>query len=70
VVRLKTRGRGYHLAPGDGGVAYSYSVYDSLEVLGEWADRVFLIPTVPARPGWWHPLLTATHVLVCAIRDA
>lgn len=70
VVRLRTQGRGYHLAPGDGGVAYSYSVYDSLDVLGRWADRVFLVPTVPARPGWLHPLLTATHVLVCAIRDS
>lgn len=69
VVRVRTRGRGYHLAPGDGGVAYSYSVYDSLPVLAEWADRIFLIPTVPARAGWGHPLFSASHVLVCALRE-
>lgn len=68
VRRVRTRGRGYHLTE-DGGVAYSYSVYDSLPILGTWADRVFLVPTVPAGTGWFHPLFGATHVLVCAIRD-
>lgn len=67
--RLRTGGRGYILSEGDGGVAYSYSVYDSLPTLGEWADRVFLVPTVPARTGWFHPLFGATHVLVCALRE-
>ncbi len=51
-------------------MSYSYSVYDSLHVLDEWADRVFLIPTGPARCGWFHPLFGAAHVLVCAMRDA
>jgi ubiquinone/menaquinone biosynthesis C-methylase UbiE len=69
VYRLATRGRGYHLNPGDGGVAYSYSVYDSLPVLNEWADRVFLVPTTPARTGWFHPLFGAQHLLLCAVRD-
>jgi SAM-dependent methyltransferase len=68
VRRLRTRGRGYHLTE-DGGVSYSYSVYDSLPILGSWADRLFLVPTVPAPAGWFHPLFDATHLLVCAIRD-
>jgi ubiquinone/menaquinone biosynthesis C-methylase UbiE len=69
VYRLATRGRGYHLNPGDGGVAYSYSVYDSLPLLSEWADRVFVVPTTAARVGWFHPLFGAHNVLLCALRD-
>jgi ubiquinone/menaquinone biosynthesis C-methylase UbiE len=69
VCKLRTRGRGYVLSEGDGGVAYSYSVYDSLPALQSWADRIFLVPTVPARAGWFHPLFSATHILVCALRD-
>jgi hypothetical protein len=68
VRRVRTAGRGYHLTE-DGGVAYSYSVYDSLEILHRWAHRVFLVPTVPCRASWFHPLFGATHILVCAIRD-
>jgi SAM-dependent methyltransferase len=69
VYRLANRGRGYHLAPMDGGVVYSYSVYDSLPLLNEWADRVFLVPTAPARAGWFHPLFGAHTILICALRD-
>jgi ubiquinone/menaquinone biosynthesis C-methylase UbiE len=69
VYRLATRGRGYHLNPGDGGVAYSYSVYDSLPLLNEWADRVFIVPTTASRAGWFHPLFGAQNVLLCALRD-
>jgi SAM-dependent methyltransferase len=69
VYRLATRGRGYHLNPEDGGVAYTYSVYDSLALLNEWADRVFLVPTAPVRAGWFHPLFSAHTVLLCAVRD-
>jgi SAM-dependent methyltransferase len=69
VYRLATHGRGYHLNPGDGGVAYSYSVYDSLPVLNDWADRVFIVPTTPAAAGWFHPLFGAHNVLLCALRD-
>jgi ubiquinone/menaquinone biosynthesis C-methylase UbiE len=67
--RLVTRGRSYRLTPGDGGVAYSYSVYDSLPILHDWADRVFLVPTGPARAGWFHPLFGAHHILLCALND-
>jgi SAM-dependent methyltransferase len=70
LTRMRTRGRGYVLSEGDGGVAYSYSVYDSLPTLEAWADRVFLVPTVPSRVGWFHPLFGATHILVCALKEA
>jgi SAM-dependent methyltransferase len=66
----RTRGRGYVLSEGDGGVAYSYSVYDSLPTLEGWAGRVFLVPTVPSRIGWFHPLFGATHILVCALKES
>jgi len=67
--RLATRGRGYHLNPEDGGVVYSYSVYDSLPLLNEWADRVFLVPTAGVRNSWFHPLFSGHTVLLCAVRD-
>jgi len=66
---LKTRGRGYTITPGDG-LAYSYSVFDSHDLLAEWATRVILIPTCAhSARSWAHPLLTAGHVLACAIRE-
>lgn len=65
---VQTKGRWYHWSEGDG-VAYSYSVYDSLEVVAAWADQVFLIPVKPVpRIGWAHPLLTTNNVLLCGIR--
>ena len=70
VYRLATRGRGYHLTDADGGVVYSYSVYDSLELLSGWADRVYLMPTCEVSASPFDPLFTATNILVCALRDA
>jgi SAM-dependent methyltransferase len=67
--RLRHGGTPYHLNEGDGGVAYSYSVYDSLGQLNEWADRVFVVPTVSTPKSWGHPLLGASHALLCALRD-
>lgn len=62
VDRLETRGRGYRVGPSDG-VSFLYSVDDSLKALSAWADRTFLVPTVPARSRtWFHPLLSADHV--------
>ena len=68
VYRLANRGRPYHVSSADG-IAYSYSVYDSLEVLNQWADRTFLVPLVPTRASWFHPLFGAHNVLLCALRD-
>jgi ubiquinone/menaquinone biosynthesis C-methylase UbiE len=69
VYRLATHGRGYHLTEGDGGVVYSYSVYDSLELLSDWADTVYLLPTTKVGESRFHPRFTATNILVCALRD-
>ena len=64
---LKTRGKGYTF--GDA-IQYSYSVYDSFHLLARWADRVIFIPTRKEKAvSWFHPLLTAGHILACAIRD-
>jgi ubiquinone/menaquinone biosynthesis C-methylase UbiE len=65
----RTRGRGYFVTDDDG-VSYSYSVYDSLDALSEWADRLVLVPLKgKGQTGWMHPLFTATHILVCALKD-
>lgn len=74
--RLKTLGKGYRYSEGDG-LAYSYSVYDSIGELSRWADRVILIPTDAvdhstkraAHGSLFHPLLTSFHLLLCAVRD-
>lgn len=66
---LRTGGKGYAITEGDG-LAYSYSVYDSLEPVTRWANRVILIPTTgPKSAGWFHPLLTSSGILVCALKD-
>jgi SAM-dependent methyltransferase len=67
--RLKTLGKRHRFSEGDG-LAYSYSVYDSAEMLGEWADRVFVIPLdAKNRNGMFQPVMTCFHVLLCAVRD-
>ena len=68
---LRTGGRRYRITEGDG-LAYSYSVYDSLEQVAQWADRVVLVP-LPGddhkSPSWFHPLLDSGGVLLCAFRE-
>ncbi len=66
---LKTRGRGYSVSAGDG-LSYSYSVFDSYDLLAAWADRIILIPVSETTDrSLQHPLLTAGQVLVCALRS-
>jgi ubiquinone/menaquinone biosynthesis C-methylase UbiE len=66
---LRTGGKGYRITEGDG-LAYSYSVYDSFDVLVRWADRLILIPSGSERgTSWFHPLLNSGSVLVCALRE-
>lgn len=66
---LKTAGRGYSVTEGDG-LAYSYSVYDSLGLISSWADRVILIPATNEKAvSWLHPLLNSSGVIVCALRN-
>jgi len=67
---LRTGGRGYSITEGDG-LAYSYSIYDSYDLVSRWADRVVLIPTNAGEKStsWFHPLLNSGGVLVCAFKE-
>lgn len=65
---VKTLGKGYMITPGDG-LAYSYSVYDSFDCLAGWAARLILIPVEPHNAAsWFHPLLTSSSIIVCALK--
>jgi SAM-dependent methyltransferase len=65
---LRTRGRGYHFSAHDG-VFYSFSVYDHLKQVSDATEHVWLLPvTQGARRGWFSPLLTHGHVLLCAFK--
>lgn len=69
VWRVMTRGRGYGVSAGDG-VFYSYSVFDSAPTLARWAERLISIPTSPSSSATMlSPLLSNSHVLLCALRD-
>jgi ubiquinone/menaquinone biosynthesis C-methylase UbiE len=66
---IKTGGKGYRLSEGDG-LSYSYSIFDSYDLLASWADRIILIPTSNGEStNWSHPLLTSSHILICAIKE-
>ena len=66
---VRTGGKGYQITAGDG-LAYSYSVYDSLDHIQRWADRVILVPSDGGKVrGWFQPLLTSGGVLLCAIKE-
>ena len=67
--RIKNRGKDHYYNEGDGGVAYSYSVYDSVPLVNAWADRTFVIPTVKADTSLGHPMMSATHGLLCGFRE-
>lgn len=65
---LRTRGKGYQVSEGDG-VFYSYSVYDNLHQIQQWAHNVDLLPIGETCAwSWFHPLLTSRSVLLIAIR--
>jgi len=66
---LRTRGKGYLITEGDG-LAYSYSVYDSFELIARWADRIIVFPS-DANKGnsWLYPLLNCSAVVLCALRE-
>jgi ubiquinone/menaquinone biosynthesis C-methylase UbiE len=64
---LMTNGKGYNESDGDG-ISYSYSVYDSYPLLAKWADSIFFIPLKPQTGRLSHPLLTSSHLLMCAIK--
>jgi hypothetical protein len=53
------------------GLSYSYSVYDSFNQLAKWADRITVLPTTAVTSKtWFHPLLSASHVLLIAERNS
>jgi ubiquinone/menaquinone biosynthesis C-methylase UbiE len=66
---VRTGGKRYQISEGDG-LFYSYSVYDSYDLIAKWADRVLLFPSVPTNSqSWFHPLLTAPGILLVAVRE-
>jgi SAM-dependent methyltransferase len=68
---LQTKGKMYTITEGDG-LAYSYSVFDSYNQLADKTKRIWLVPTageMSSRSSWGHPLLTSSHVLLCAFKD-
>jgi SAM-dependent methyltransferase len=74
--RIATRGRGYRYSENDG-VAYSYSVFDSINELAAWGDRLLMVtldrnataPTAPPRPTVFQPILSSFRMMAVAIRD-
>ncbi len=64
---FRTRGRGYMESEGDG-IFYSYSIFDSMPQVQAWADRVFVIPTMPQKK---IPLMqiATPHGLLVAFRE-
>jgi len=65
---VRTCGKRYQISEGDG-LFYSYSVYDSYDLIAKWADRVLLFPSVPTNSqSWFHPLLTAPGIMLVAVR--
>ena len=66
---VRTRGKCYQISEGDG-LFYSYSVYDSYDLVSRWADRILLLSNgaVQSR-SWFHPLLTAEGLVLIAIRE-
>jgi ubiquinone/menaquinone biosynthesis C-methylase UbiE len=64
-----TQGKNYRISEGDG-LFYSYSVYDSAHLLSDWADRMIFVPTEDDKLiDHFQPLLTSSHILVCAIKE-
>jgi hypothetical protein len=63
----------YHvpdISEGDG-LFYSYSIYDSYDLLMSWADRILTFPSGHTHSrGWFHPLLTSSGVIVIAPRNS
>ncbi|HKV23435.1 MAG TPA: class I SAM-dependent methyltransferase [Candidatus Acidoferrum sp.] len=66
--RLRTFGKGYRVTEGDG-ISYSYSIYDSLDLLSDWADHLILCSDAGSGSKCtFHPLLTSQAILVCALK--
>jgi len=66
--RVRRLGRNYVVSVDDG-IAYSYSVYDSIPQVSEWAEWLE-VAGLDSKPtgSWFHPLLTSPTVLLSAGR--
>lgn len=68
-VFLRTGGKKYMITEGDG-LAYSYSVYDSYDLIAQWANRVVLVPAGGQKSrSWFHPLLSSGGVYLFGFRE-
>lgn len=67
-MHVRTRGKGFLYSEGDG-IFYSYSVFDSIPALSDWADRIFVIPTAGSARHWTGPLFGAPSALLVAVRE-
>ena len=66
---VRTRGKGYMITEGDG-LAYSYSVFDSYDLVADWSDRIILMPSDTSHSrSWFHPLLSSGGVYLFAFKD-
>jgi len=66
---LKTGGKRYVTSKGDG-IHFSYSLFDSLDCLAEWADQLMVIPIDPRKSkSWFQPLMTASGLLACVLKE-
>ena len=65
---IKTRGKGYTYSEGDG-IAYSYSVFQSLRVLRQHWKDIRLIRTSAGTDRRWITMLSAGQILVIAAQS-
>jgi SAM-dependent methyltransferase len=65
---VKTKGKGHEISESDG-LYYSYSVYDSYDLLAQWADEIVVVGTAGTISSWFHPLLTSDRALLCAMKN-
>lgn len=66
---IRTVGKGYQISEGDG-LFYSYSVYDTYDLVAEWAEQVILVPLgQPKSKSWLHPLLTSEAIIMIGLRQ-
>jgi ubiquinone/menaquinone biosynthesis C-methylase UbiE len=68
VFRLKNGGKDWYYTDGDG-VAFSYSVFDSIGLLARNGYRIAVIPTRGSPVSFLSPLFLASHALVCATKE-
>ncbi len=67
---VRTGGKRYQISEGDG-LFYSYSVFDSFDLLAEWAEHVMFLPIGERKStSWLHPLLTSEAIMLIAFRKA